>query len=267
MKKTWIFFLLWFLCATPSARAGDFLAEKSTHFIIYYDKGVSKDFVRTVIDYSERYYNELTQKLGLVRFDYWTWDERAKIYLYPDQETYMRQSGQPGWSGGVAAYEQKSIWTFPREAGFFDSLLPHEIGHIILREAIGSRRVPLWFEEGIASYLEQAKRYGAEKIVLNAMRDQSFVPFKDLSAINGSSLQMVGDASLFYAESVSLVSYLIDKFGVERFSYLLRKIKDGMAFDDALAYAFFDIRSESDLGKFWEEHLRKKLNVVPRTIL
>jgi len=263
-----LFFLLsGFLCLAPAARAYDFLEEKSTHFIVYYDKGVSKDFVRTVIDYSERYYDELTQRLGLVRFDYWTWDERAKIYLYPDQETYMKESGQPNWSGGVAAYEQKSIWTFPREAGFFDSLLPHEIGHIILRDAIGSRRVPLWFEEGIASYLEQAKRYGAEKTVLNAMRDQTFVPLKNLSAIDTSSLQAPGAANLFYAESVSVVNYLIEKFGVERFSYLLRKIKEGMDFNDALAYAFFDVRSVDDLGKSWEESLRKKLKGAPQAIL
>ncbi|MDD2866626.1 MAG: peptidase MA family metallohydrolase [Candidatus Omnitrophota bacterium] len=267
MKKTWMALWMCFLFVVPAAHAYDFLEEKSTHFIIYYDKGVSKDFVRTVIDYSERYYNELTQRLGLVRFDYWTWDERAKIYLYPDQEAYMKEMGQPSWSGGAAAYEKKSIWTFPREAGFFDSLLPHEIGHIILREAIGSRKVPLWFEEGIASYLEQAKRYGAEKIVLNAMRDRTFIPLKDLSSIDGSSLRAAGEANIFYAESVSLVSYLVDKFGVERFSYLLRKIKDGMAFDDALAYAFYDIRSESDLGKYWEESLRKKLKGAPQTIL
>jgi hypothetical protein len=179
----------------------------------------------------------------------------------------MKEMGQPSWSGGAAAYEKKAIWTFPREAGFFDSLLPHEIGHIILREAIGSRKVPLWFEEGIASYLEQAKRYGAEKIVLDAMRNKTFIPLANLSAIDGSNLIGAGDANLFYAESVSLVSYLMGKFGVERFSYLLRKIKEGMAFDDALAYAFYDIRSESDLGRFWEESLKKKLKGVPQTIL
>jgi len=267
MKRIGLTLLLCFLCVVSAVHAYDFLEEKSTHFIIYYDKGVSKDFVRTVVDYAERYYNELTQKLGIVRFDYWTWDERAKIYLYPDQETYMKEMGQPSWSGGAAAYEKKAIWTFPREAGFFDSLLPHEIGHIILREAIGSRKVPLWFEEGIASYLEQAKRYGAEKIVLDAMRNKTFIPLANLSAIDGSNLIGAGDANLFYAASVSLVSYLMGKFGVERFSYLLRKIKEGMAFDDALAYAFYDIRSESDLGRFWEESLKKKLKGVPQTIL
>ncbi|MDD5019373.1 MAG: peptidase MA family metallohydrolase [Candidatus Omnitrophica bacterium] len=267
MKRFFFLLAAVLFCAVPAVDAYDFSEEKSTHFIVYYDKGVSKDFVRTVIDYAERYYNELTQKLGLVRFDYWTWDKRAKVYLYPDQQTYMEVLGQPSWSGGAAAYDQKTIWTFPREAGFFDSLLPHEIGHIILREVIGSRRVPLWFEEGIASYLEQAKRYGAQNTVLEAMRNGTFIPLADLTRIDVLGLQMSTDAALFYAESVCLVNYLIEKFGVERFGYLLRKIKEGMDFDDALAYAFFDIRSESDLGRFWEESLRKKLKGTPQTIL
>jgi hypothetical protein len=256
-----------FVCLVPAARAYDFIEEKSTHFIVYYDPAVSKDFVRTVVDYAERYYNELTQKLGLVSFEYWTWDKRAKIYLYPDQETYMKESGQPAWSGGAAAYDQKSIWTFPREAGFFDSLMPHEIGHIVLREAIGSRRVPLWFEEGIASYLEQAKRYGAETIVLESMRTKTFIPLSELSQINSGALQMGVNTTLFYAESVCLVNYLIEKFGVERFGYLLRKIKEGMDFDDALTYAYFDIRSQEDLAEFWESSLKKKLKGAPQTYL
>jgi hypothetical protein len=145
MKRIGLTLLLCFLCVVSAVHAYDFLEEKSTHFIIYYDKGVSKDFVRTVVDYAERYYNELTQKLGIVRFDFWSGYERAKIYLYPTRETYMKEMGQPSWSGALRLLRKKAIWTFPREAGFFDSLLPHEIGHIILREAIGSRKVPLWF--------------------------------------------------------------------------------------------------------------------------
>ncbi|MFA5038476.1 MAG: peptidase MA family metallohydrolase [Candidatus Omnitrophota bacterium] len=259
--------LLFFSAAGPVG-AYDFKEEKSTHFIVYYDKSVSSDFVRTVLDHMERYYNELTQKLGLVRHDYWTWDKRAKIYLYPDQETYIRETGQPSWSGGVAAYDQKTIWTFPRESGFFDSLLPHEIGHIVLREAIGSRRVPLWFEEGIASYLEQAKRYGAQKKVLDAMASKTFIPLEQLSLMDSASLQSpLTDVSLFYAEAVSVVNFLIEKYGVDKFGYLFRKIREGLPFDSALAYAYFEIRSTADLGTYWENSLKQKMRQTSGTVL
>ncbi|HAJ57029.1 MAG TPA: hypothetical protein DCL35_04590 [Candidatus Omnitrophica bacterium] len=266
MKKIIIavFFLLGFvapLCAE------DFKEEKSTHFIVYY-KEIPKEFVGTVIEYAERYYNELTQKLGFTRFDYWTWDKRAKIYLYPDQESFSKATGQPAWAGGAAAYDQKTIWAFPREAGFFDSLLPHEIGHIIFREVIGgSRRVPLWLEEGVASYLEQAKRIGSEKLILEAMENKTFIPLKELGSIDAHGLRQRSDVTLFYAEAVNIVNFLIERFGNRSFGDFCRKIKDGKSFDDALAYAYFDIRSEEGLSDIWERYLRDKLKTKSRMIL
>lgn len=249
--------LMFMLCR--ACLGEDFLEKKGTHFIIYYDKDVSQDFLDSVMEFAERYYNELTEKLGFTRFDYWTWDKRAKIYIYPDKETYVKETKQPGWSSGMAAYDRKTIWAFPREAGFFDTLLPHEIGHIVFREVIGDRGVPLWLDEGVASYLEQAKRFGSEKIVLEAMNDNTFIPFKELTKIDGYGLRLRYDVNLFYAESVSIINYLIEKFGTERFNDFCKKIKDGKSLDDALGYAYFDIRNSSVLGEFWEQSLRDKL--------
>ncbi len=237
------------------AVGADFREAKSEHFIAYYTE-VPEDFVQKVLDHAERYYEELTRQLDLRRYDYWTWDDRAKIYLYPDQETFAREMRQPSWTGGVASYEDKTIWTFPRDAGFFDSLLPHEIGHIVFREVIGSRRVPLWLEEGVASYLEQAKRFGADRMVQAAMEDKTFIPFEELNEITPEQLRESPNVDLFYAESVSVVSFLIGKFGTERFNYMCEKIKAGRPFEDALAYAFFDIRSFEDLAGEWEKSLR-----------
>ncbi|MBI5873524.1 MAG: hypothetical protein HZB36_05210 [Candidatus Omnitrophica bacterium] len=266
MKKIIVcMFLL--LSLAVSLFAEDFQEEKSTHFIIYH-RDIPKEFVNTVIEYAERYYDELNEKLGFTRYDYWTWDKRAKIYLYPDQDSFTKATGQPAWAGGAAAYDQKTIWAFPREAGFFDSLLPHEIGHIVFREVIGgSRRVPLWLEEGVASYLEQAKRFGSEKLILNAMENNTFIPLKELSSIDSHSLRQNSDVTLFYAEAVNIMNFLIEKFGSRTFNEFCRKIKDGKSFDDALAYAYFDIRSTEGLSELWENHLRDKIKAKSKIIL
>lgn len=248
--------------------AADQMSEKkSDHFVVYYDQQVAGEFVDTVIEHAERYHDALTEKLGFRRYDYWTWDNRAKIYIYPDQETYALNTRQPSWSSGAASYELKTIWTFPREAGFFDSLLPHEIGHIIFREVIGSRRVPLWLEEGVASYLETAKRFGSEKIVLDAMEEGSFIPLETLSQMGGLALRNEKSVQLFYAESISVVSFLIDRFGVDRFNRLCERIKAGKSFDDALGGAYFEIGSEKDLSRLWEQSLRDKSGLKKRTML
>lgn len=256
-----IFFLVVFLFSAvwPSLAQKE-EEKKSSHFIVYYSQGVPDDFVDTVLEFAERYYNELTQKLGFTRFDYWTWDNRAKITIYPDQETYVAETKQPSWSGGIASYSEKAIWTYPRGAGFFDSLLPHEIGHIVFREVIGSRKVPLWLEEGVASFMEQAKRFGSQRLILDAIRDNTFIPFQKLQEIDGVELRGGGvDIPLYYAEAVHLVAYLLDHFGIPRFNDFCRKLREGKKFDVALSYAYFDIRSTDDLGKLWEESLMKKV--------
>jgi hypothetical protein len=245
----------------------DFSEKKSTHFIVYSAQDVPEDFVNTMIDYAERYYNELTDKLGFTLFSYWTWDNRAKIYIYGEQESYVRETGQPSWSGGVASYDQKKIWTYPRGAGFFDSLLPHELGHIIFREVIGGHAVPLWLEEGVASYLEPAKRFGSEKMVLGSFANNTFIPLMDLSRIDGEALRLGGNVELFYAESISVIRYLIENFGVDRFNRFCEKIKDGKNMNNALATAYFDIRSVEDLGNFWEQSLREKANNKKKMML
>jgi hypothetical protein len=254
MKKIILGFMI-LLMAQGIARGADFLEKKSDHFIVYY-KDVPEEFINSVIDFSERYYNDLTEKLGFTRYNYWTWDQRAKIYIYPDQETYLQETKQPGWSSGTASYETKTIWAYPREAGFFDSLLPHEIGHIVFREVIGSHLVPLWMEEGVASYLEQAKRIGARKVVLDSLKDRTFIPLDQLSKIDGYALRGREDVALFYAESVSLISYLIEKFGTSAFNELCRQIKDGKSFEDALSSAYFDVRNLANLQESWEGYLR-----------
>lgn len=239
--------------------AADFNEAKSRHFIVYYDKGVPEDFVDSVIEAAEEYYNDLTDKLAFVRYKYWMWDDRAKIYLYPDQDAYVKDTGQPSWSSGTASYNDKTIWTYPRESGFFDSLLPHEIGHIIFREVVGKNRVPLWLEEGVAQYLEQAKRIGSERTVIKAIENGTFIPFDELNSINGRTLRARSDVELFYAESINIVLFLLNKSSTKAFNEFLRKLKQGKSLEDALSFAYYDIRKISDLGKMWEDYLNSKL--------
>jgi hypothetical protein len=258
------------LCWTAGVAFAEvpFEEESSDHFIVYYEKGVAGDFVKMVVEHAERYYNDLTDKLGFRLYDYWTWDKRAKVYIYAQKETYVAGTGQPEWSGGVAAYDRKTIWTYPRGAGFFDSLLPHEIGHIIFREVVGKREIPLWLEEGVACYLEPARRYGAEDILVEAIQADTFMNFDALAKVGGDTLrQQAVDVSLFYASAVSLVNFLIDNYGIERFNRFCEKLRDRKSVDDALAYAYFDVRSQSDLGEQWETFLRKKAGVKPRMVL
>jgi len=159
--KCLLIILIVAIFAHPSYAKNDWKKHKSRHFVIHY-RDVPKDFVESVEESAENYYDEITRNLGFTRDKSWSFDNRAQIYIYSDKEDYIN-SGAAKWSGGVAHAQAKVIKTFPTAAGFFDSTLPHELGHIIFREFIGYySTVPLWFEEGIASFQEKAKRWGGQ---------------------------------------------------------------------------------------------------------
>ncbi|MEW6171363.1 MAG: hypothetical protein AB1472_07405, partial [Candidatus Omnitrophota bacterium] len=47
------------------------LIERSRHFIVYYQEGIDLDFLDKTISYAEDFYNEITDRLGFRRYDYW----------------------------------------------------------------------------------------------------------------------------------------------------------------------------------------------------
>ncbi len=268
MMRYLIFSFAFIFLAAPAAWAGtDFEKTASRHFEVYREKSVDESFVKEVLTFAEKYYDELTQKLGFIRYDYWTWDDRAKIYIYGDKESYLEDTGQPAWSGGVASYREKTIRTFPRSAGFFDSLLPHEIGHIVFREVIGSHHVPLWLEEGVACYLEPARRFGSRKTVLDAVEDGTFIPLEKLNTMNPREMSDHAQVELFYAESVSLLTFIIERFGIDRFNKVCDRVRDGKSFERALKLTLFGVQSLEDLSQMWEDSLRKKDSPTRRTML
>lgn len=227
--------------------------KKSTHFIVYYKKGVDQDFIKDIIETAEEYYDEIANNLGYYRYKFWLWDERAEIYIFPDQVSFQNEMDQPSWSGGCASYFEKKIWTFPHAAGFFDSILPHELGHIIFREFAGfGRNIPLWFEEGIASYQEKSKRYAAKNQVKDLIAKKQLLSIEELSLVKSAS-DLVGKevADVFYAEAVSIIYFLINKYGDYRFAKLCKTLKENVSFEKALKNTYYNIKNTQDLQKEW----------------
>ena len=230
--------------------------QKGQNFIIY-SREVPRDFVDTVMASAEEEFRNVTSDLGIARYQSWSWDRRAVIYIYRDSEDYVQSGGQAGWSHGAALVMEKVIKTYPSASGFFDSMLPHELGHIILHEFTGPYAdVPLWFDEGVAMYQEKARRLGADSEVRAAIEKGKFIPLtqlKDVRIYNGTDEDTV---QLFYAEAASAVRFLITEFGDQHFYKLCRALKDHMRFEDALSETYVHIKSLEDLNKQWLKHLQ-----------
>ncbi len=258
MKR--IFFLVTGLIAGILLRplyGAQWQERKGQHFVIYYKKAPT-DFVKTVEKAAEEYYTEIAQNLGFTRYKGWTWDDRAKIYIYDDGDDYVRAGRQARWSHGVASPQDKVIRTFPAAHGFFDSTLPHELTHIVFREFVGFKaKVPLWFEEGVAMYQEKAKRFGSELIVKSAIKEKTFIPLKDLTQTRLSYNTNQDDIDLFYAESANIVYYMINELGSQKFVNLCRALKEGKPFESAIHSVYYRFKNLEDLNETWTSYLSK----------
>ena len=230
---------------------------KGNHFIIYY-QNAPLDFIKTANESAEQYYEEITRNLGFTRYAGWVWEERAKIYVYDNNDAYVQSKQNLKWSSGEAFIQNKVIRTFPQAVGFFDSTLPHEMGHLIFREFVGQKaQVPLWFEEGVAMYQEKAKRYGANDAVRQAIKAEQFLSIKELNQIKLNNNTDQNKVNLFYAESASIVYYMITELGEFRFEQFCRELQKERPFEYTLSSVYVRFRDLDQLNKAWLDYLQK----------
>ncbi len=230
---------------------------KTLHFIIYY-RDVPEDFVKSIEETAEYYYYEIAKNLGFYRDKNWSFDERAAVYIYSDAQDYLASMKElPKWSAGAAFLGEKTIRTFPSQAGFFDSLLPHELGHIILREFIGSGvQVPSWFDEGVACYQEKARRWGVNKYVKETIDNNKFIPLKELSKMQAHAIADKDLADIFYNEAASVVYYMVTELGEYKFTHFCKELQEGRSFEDASPYVYIRFNNIESLNRAWVDYLK-----------
>ena len=195
-------------------------------------------FARELMDTCEEGLARLTQDIG-------TYPERPiKIYIYAstsDLRGAMVFSQE--WTGGVAFTDFGiiAIRVPPSELEWGKRALVHELTHLVVRQATFSPygQLPVWLDEGLATNnegeLDPAQRFYLEE----AASDGELISVRSLCSPFSAYSEK---AYLSYAESYSLVDYLLDNYGQEKMLHLLTLLKEGNTYDDALTEVYgFDI--------------------------
>lgn len=229
--------------------------QKSTHFVIYY-KNAQADFISELINKSEDYYNNIAKDLGFNRYNFWLWDNRAKIYIYDDAWEFKYATGQPDWSGGSANIAGKIIKTFPYADGLFETILPHEIGHLIFSEFVGGNNpaIPLWLNEGVACYQEKSRYRVSNTELKQAIEFGGLNNYGQLSGFTLNPSMQDDLVHLLYAKAFSIVDFLIKDFGRDKFVDFCRDLRDRKNLQSALTsnYHFKDVQ---ELDSTWQKYL------------
>ena len=232
-------FTIYLLPFTKPVFAEEWSEAKGDHFIVYYTG--NEQFAKDISRQSEAYYNKIADDLGYARYsNFWQWDNRVKIYVYPTKEDYVKSAGgQPEWSNGMADYEHKSILTYSNAKDFLEALLPHEITHLIFRDYVGFKgQIPLWLDEGVAQWQEPKKRAIAKRVALYLVQKQKVFPLVDLTTMSRLAEKDPDTVQAFYMQSVSIVDYMISQFGPQSFADFCRQLRDGKDLNEALRFAY-----------------------------
>jgi hypothetical protein len=180
------------------------------------------------------------QGLGRLIENIGTYPEKPiKIYVYAST------SDLQGAMFGIIA-----IGISPGQLDWGKRALVHELTHLIVHQAIFSPygELPAWLDEGLAMYNEGALATTFEVYLQQAISEDELISVRSLCSPFSAEPEQ---AYVSYAQSYSLVEYLLDSYGQARMLNLLTLLKQGNTYDEALTLVYgFDI---DGLDARWHE--------------
>jgi len=187
-------------------------------------------FAKTLIDTGEQALRDLMEMTGVQI------DGKIRIYVYSNSEEMQSATlFAPEWSGGLAfpRYSTVLLAIEPTHLDWGKRVLSHELAHVVIGRYTFSciESVPIWLDEGLAMEAEGEPRDYHTELLLEAIEENNLQSLRELGEIFSNDPDR---ASLAYAQSQSLVSYLIDRYGQEKILSLLDAFRDGIPEDRAL---------------------------------
>jgi hypothetical protein len=178
---------------------------------------------------------------------------KPKIFLYANSsEIKEAVLFQREWVGALA-YPDYNIILIPCSVemlSWCSTALAHEITHLIVGETVYGPfgDLPTWLNEGLARYSEGDMPDYDRQVLKDAVKSGKTISVRSLS---GTFPTDTAGANLAYAESGSIVTYMIKTYGWEKMQALLSVFKEGSTNDNALRQVF--MIDTSTLEKQWLE--------------
>jgi hypothetical protein len=171
------------------------------------------------------------------------------LYIYANTDD-MRDAVlyEPGWTGGLAYPDHNIviIGISPDQMDWGKRTQAHELTHALVGQLTFSclSDIPTWLIEGLAMYGEGGPEEAQQALFDEALKNNTLAPVRSLS---GGFAEESTKANVSYAQSYSLVKYLIEKYGQAKMLDFLRTLRDGATTDEALQQAYdFDIEGFED---------------------
>ena len=245
-------------------RSFDWMTYKTTHFTIYYYPEASH-LVRVMGDMAEIAYAKISEILEH--------DVRKKIplILYKShadfrQTNVVTEALTEGVGGFSELLKYRVVIPFTGSMDDFQKVITHEVTHVFQFDILYKNIIshiytgeflyspPLWFVEGMSEYMADDWNAEGEMVLKDAIFNNEIVPLTQLQdfSILGSRVY------LGYKEGQSAVTFLVEKYGIDKLSEILRELAISRTkdMDEALKNTIgIDLK---EFNEEWEESIKKR---------
>jgi hypothetical protein len=188
-------------------------------------------------------------------------DFSPKVVLVRDSNVFREMAGSPLFAAyaipesNLIVIDQSKMSVSPFT---IEVTLKHEFCHLMLHDYLKAKDIPKWLEEGVCTWVSQ----GIAEIMMEQKRSLlneallagRVIPLRALSRGFPRDRESL---PLAYEESKSIVSYMVETYGLEGLLETLRSVRQGQPWEDAIHGAL--AISFDELERNWTETLKKRL--------
>lgn len=192
----------------------------------------SEEFARGLLSSATGALEQLSRDVGVKP------KQSVKILAYASQADMLGalEPTAHEWTGG-RSFSSESIVVIaitPNASGqaFARRAIPHELSHVVIHQATDNPYggIPQWLNEGLAMYAEGSPEDTYRGVLDQAIREDSLLSLRTLSSNFPADPQQ---ATLSYAESYSVVEFILNKYGRDKMAKLLAVFAEGSTYDAA----------------------------------
>ena len=188
----------------------------------------------------------------------------VRIFIYASaQDLQGAELFPPAWEGGVTftGFDIIAIGVATDHLDYGLRAVPHELTHWIVHQITFNKYgadLPVWLDEGLATYGEGTLSPDYQAALNFAIQNKRLISVRSLSSPFSAVTE---EAYISYAESNSIVTFLINKYGKAKMAQLLDVFQRGSGYDEALKQVYgFD---QDGLDSLWRQSLGITTTLVP----
>jgi hypothetical protein len=188
-----------------------------------------------------------------------------EIFVYANAQDLRSSMVFPQeWTGGVAftRYGRIAIGISPSNLSWGKRAIAHELTHLVVHQMTLNPYggLPTWLEEGLAMRSEGPLGSDFKLYLDRAKREEALMSVQSLSSPFSARAE---ESYLSYAQSYSLVDFLVSTYGKDKMLELLETFRQGASYDGALKEVYGFDRDGLDL--LWRQWLLEPAETAQAT--